>query len=156
MPPQTELHVFLNCQMWKQGIVLEHRADIALIRPEVIDRKAALDPNTVAEYLDNTLPADRVADFEKACLDSDVELAEVAACHQILTLVLGEPAEVRPESRSRMYRLPETAASHTYFERDGAGVVEETRRLDAPPPAMPGGIRRFRAIYWRLAGAADA
>ena len=67
------------------------------------------DLNSVAEYLDNVLPPEQVPALEKACLDSDVNLGEVASCHQVLTLVLGQAAPVTEAMRRRTYGISPTA-----------------------------------------------
>ena len=137
--------------------------------PNVSDRSAGLDPNTVAEYLDNTLADDRVPDFEKVCLESDVHLAEVAACHQILTLVLGEPAEVDPVSRQRMYHLPEVLASRAKTPPaippklpqpaagDGDHREEEAAHAHRARPEVPDYLRGMpgrRRLWAAVAGVA--
>jgi hypothetical protein len=63
------------------------------------------DPNVMAAYLSDSLASERVAQFEQACLESDPLLADVASCHQILTVVLSQPVRVPPTARRRMYAL---------------------------------------------------
>jgi len=62
------------------------------------------DANTVAEYLDNTLDPNVVVDFEQACLSDDARLAEVAACHQILSSILTENESVPMEAKEAIKR----------------------------------------------------
>jgi hypothetical protein len=69
-----------------------------------------VDANLLAEYLDNLLPPDHVTKVEGTCLDSDVHLAEVAACHQVLTMI-GQPASIVPTTRQRMYELVHSVES---------------------------------------------
>ena len=63
-----------------------------------------IDPNQVASYLDNELDPEAVAEYEKKCLSHDVNLAEVASVHQILSL-LGHKVKVPAAAKSRMYQL---------------------------------------------------
>ncbi len=79
--------------------------------PPVLGEGLEADPNVVAEYLDSTLPAESVNNYEKMCLESDVHLAEAASCHHVLTMVLGQPADVDPLLRARMYDLPNAPRS---------------------------------------------
>lgn len=63
------------------------------------------DANVVAEYLDNLLPDADVENHERTCLASDEALAETAAAHQILSLVMGKPVQVSDSLRERAYAV---------------------------------------------------
>ena len=131
--------------------------------PSLIGRGLAADPNTVAEYLEYRLGDDRVPEFERICLESEVHLAEVASCHQILTLVLGEPASVDPKTRERMYALAAQAdappvQSEAMRQAVAAPVVAPPTSAVAPPivrrakPEVPEYLRESTWSVWPIVG----
>src|SRR6188768_652514 len=105
---------------------------LRLSAPQLIGTGIGLDPNSVSEYLDNVMPPDAVGDFERICLESDVHLAEAAACHHVLTMVLGQPADVDPIARQRMYTIASEAA--------------ERKKLRIEPAHTPVGVATSVAV----------
>lgn len=104
---------------------------------DVLDSVDLGDANAVAEYLDNTLPPEQVADFERMCLEPgngpDMHLAEVASCHHVLTMVLGEPAEVESDLKSRMYDLPAKIANGQRLRIEPPHAAVSSVPETAPP-----------------------
>ncbi len=83
-----------------------------------------VEPNLIAEYLDDQLTPELVARVEREILSSDVMLAEVAAAHEILGL-LRDPVTVEPRLRDRLYGLDPTGK--TDVVRAVGGVASAAR-----------------------------
>lgn len=110
--------------------------------PRPLGRGLADDPNSVAEYLDNSLPGERLEPFERICLESDMHLAEVASCHAILAEIVRDPAIVpdldEAERQRLLQRVRERLAvlagkSEREEARANAGVIRAA--VDADEPA---------------------
>ncbi len=100
-----------------------------------------IDPNTIAEYLDNEVTPETATEVEQICLASDVHLAELASCHQILTLVLGEPALVPPSAKQRMVALvkgPEAIPSRKPGRPSSKQDLDLSSEMEMEGESVPG------------------
>lgn len=77
----------------------------SLSTPATGNEGSSSDPNVVAAYLSDALSPEMVEKFETLSLESDSLLAELAACHQILTLLLSDQVRVPPSAYKKMYGL---------------------------------------------------
>ena len=102
--------------------------------PSPLARGPVEEANVICEYLDSTLPVEQVAEVERACLDSDPHLAEAAACHQILTMVLENPASVPVVLRDRIYQLPgeQKGVGNKTGSFSALAIPEPVNSFDAP------------------------
>ena len=105
-----------------------------LTTPDLEGPNIGLGPNTVSEYLDNSLTPVDVTKVEKFCLESDLHLAELASVDQIRTLALCEPVEVQQGTRDRMYEFgPGTSASGVASASDEhSGAPSTAERPEVP------------------------
>ena len=76
-----------------------------LLGPEVLETTAGQDANDLAEYIDNLTPKDQIGAYESQIINSDEQLAEVTACHQILTLVLHGSVSVPSGTKDKLHAL---------------------------------------------------
>lgn len=89
---------------------VRHTADNPdITAPAPTGPQMVIDPNRVAEYLDNVMPAEQVEEFEKQVLASEEMIAELANAHHILKLILDQPVRVPAPRREKMYHLMDKA-----------------------------------------------
>ena len=114
----------------------------------------AVDANVVAAYLDNELDPEEVTELEKRCLSSDVNLAEVASVHQILSLI-GQKAKVPQEARNRMYNLVKGRESvKTTAPNTPRRPKAERKPVSEPIPAWVTPLPPQRPLYAQFGPAA--
>lgn len=110
--------------------------------PELAGPGSGPDPNLVSDYLENVLPPGQVVELEKLCQASDMHLAEVAACHKILTMIMGQPISVSDDVRERMYALGSTRALQD--RASAAGMPPMTEGIGASPTSsMSAGLPEY-------------
>lgn len=98
--------------------------------PTIVGKGLVSDPNSLAEYLDDTLRSEQVPELERICLESNSYLAELTECHTLLSTALhtrvSVPASLReiaieigePENRARI----KAHLNERKQERNGAGT----------------------------------
>lgn len=118
--------------------------------PELAGPGSGPDPNLVADYLENSLPPAQVVELERLCQKSDVHLAEVAACHKILTMVMSQPMDASDAMRERMYALGlDRSPPPPEGEIDGAAMSHD---LQAPSGhALKNGLPEYltQRSFWQ-------
>ncbi len=101
------------------------------------------DANSVSEFLDNALPADRLEGFERICLESEIHLAEVADCHALLAELTRDTAAAGPldppmQSRLRKIVAREISQDAIGTERTESGALGKLVQDATAPRTKPG------------------
>ena len=116
-----------------------------LLAPKLNGEGLGGDANTVAEYLDDTLASEQVPEFERICIaESDLVLAELAHCHQLLAEAMNSQVVVPQDLRSLAISLtnPQNQAALQRRLKIGgksaavSGTAGSLRRLDDAHPEM--------------------
>ena len=130
-----------------------------ILAPPIEGKGLGADANSIAEYLDDSLKGDKVPELERICLESDVQLAELAQCHSLLSAALSTAVDVPDSLRQRVLALSDEAErarllarrqseSHSPVEPSQISAPvrnrQEKRELEQREQADSAGKMRFR------------
>ncbi len=133
-----------------------------ILAPPIEGKGLGADANSIAEYLDDTLKGDKVPELERICLESDVQLAELAQCHSLLSAALSTAVDVPVTLRQRIVALSDEKerARAQARRQDEAHAAKDgepaSNRLRPSADSEPGsGRMRFRSDDAHVDGQAD-
>jgi hypothetical protein len=102
--------------------------------PRIDAKGLAADANSVAEYLTNTLDPEQLESFERICLESDMHLAEVAACHNLLATAEADPKvfePLDPRGRERILAAVKHRSAALFSELERREAIANARAVQA-------------------------
>jgi len=106
------------------------------------------DANSVAQFIHTTLPVEHLERFERICFESDMHLAEVAACHALFAEFTRDPSVLQGldgrvseqlKTLVRQRRAEEAAGIHSRSPGTDAADHDESRETARALRAVLGG-----------------
>ena len=116
---------------------LKDRAARREIVPLGIEARGTVSLEKVTRYLDYTLPAKDVVKLENECFASDRLLAEVAACHEIISQWLSTPTPTEPALRQRLYAIMPGPIGAISSGEDEVAIEFPALAYESTPPTRP-------------------
>lgn len=111
-----------------------------LSAPTPLSEAPGQNANDVADYLDNMMSPDDIRGFEQRCLESDEQLAEVGACHQILSHVIGRGVTMPHSTQLKLLQVassipvqPASGASRQADSVSGSGTEAKSFHSASTP-----------------------
>lgn len=129
-----------------------------ILAPPIEGKGLGGDANSIAEYLDDTLKGDKVPELERICLESDVQLAELAQCHTLLSAALSTAVDVPAALRQRVVALSDEANRTQALARrqhDARGAIETAAAHAESDGKSKDGRLRFRTDDSHTASSAE-
>jgi hypothetical protein len=102
--------------------------------PKVEGKGLAADANSVAEYLTNALDPEQLESFERICVESDMHLAEVAACHNLLATAEADPTvfePLDPRGRERLLAAVKQRSAACFSDIERREAMANARAVQA-------------------------
>ncbi len=98
--------------------------------PQPIGTGLGSDPNSVSEYLDDVMPAAQVPEMEVVCLNSDVQLGELAQCHTILSSAVLQQIDVPQPLYDRVLKFGSVGRQASTPAKNPDGQSQPIMRVD--------------------------